>query len=379
MKNPNIYLLAAVLLLSACGGNSDTPEAKKKLLETKQMELAKLEAEVRALQTELQMSGDSAAAEAEGILVAVKVLEPETFEHYFEVNGSVEAIEQANLSPEQGGQIKRLNVKEGDAVKAGQVLATLNTSVISSSLQELESGLALARTTYERQAKLWEQKIGSEMQYLQAKNQVEGLEKKRSTLQAQMAMSTITAPFNGVVDVVHQKEGELAAPGMPIITLVNVSQLKVKADVSENYAKAVRKGQMAEVRLPSFGTTLSAPISNVGSIINPANRSFSVEVRVSNPDGTLKPNAVGILRIQDFKAEKSMVVPSICVGKDAKGNFLFVVRNEDGKSKAMKTYVTTDRSSEGNTLVTAGLKPGDSVIVSGYNEVANGNLVRVQQ
>lgn len=376
MKNPILFILSTVVLLSACGSDN-SPEAKKKLLEQKERDLAKLEAEVRDLRAELLKEGDTLNVAPEGVLVGVKVLEPETFEHFFEVNGSVEAVEQANLSPEQGGQIKRVHVKEGDAVRAGQVLATLNTSVISSSLQELESGLALAKTTYERQAKLWEQKIGSEMQYLQAKNQVESLEKKRSTLQAQMAMSTVTAPFDGVVDVLFQKEGELAAPGMPILTVVNVGQLKVKADVSENYAKAVRQGQMAEVRFPSFGTSLTAPITTVGSIINPANRSFSVEVRVSNSDRTLKPNAVGILRIRDFMAEKALVVPSICVGKDAKGSFVFVVREQDGKAKAAKTYVTTDRSSEGNTLVTSGLAAGDSVIVQGYNEVANGDVVRL--
>jgi membrane fusion protein, multidrug efflux system len=376
MKNLNITTLALLVLLASCGSDN-SPEAKKKLLEQKEQELAQLEAEVRDLKAEVLANGDSLNKTPEGVLVAVKVLAPETFEHYFEVNGSVEALEQANLSPEQGGQIKSLKVKEGDAVRAGQVLATLNTSIVSSSLQELESGLELAKTTFERQAKLWEQKIGSEMQYLQAKNQVERLEKQRSTLQAQLAMSTITAPFDGVVDIIHQKEGELAAPGMPIITLVNVSQLKVKADVSENYARAVRQGNMAEVRFPSFGTTMTAPITNVGSIINPANRSFSVEVRVGNPDRTLKPNAVGILRIKDFKADNALVVPSICVGKDAKGSFLFVVRNEEGQSKAMKTYVTTDRTSEGNTLVTDGLKAGDSVIVQGYNEVANGNVIRL--
>lgn len=374
----HILILAAILGLTACGGNDNSPEAKQKLLETKQMELAKLQDEISALKAELQVNGDSTAA-PEGILVAVKVLAPETFEHFFEVNGTVEAIEQANLSPEQGGQIKKLLVKEGDMVKAGQTLATLNTSVISRNLEELESALALARTTYERQAKLWEQKIGSEMQYLQAKNQVESLEKKKQTLGAQLAMSTISAPFDGVIDVVHQKEGELAAPGMPIVTLVNVTQLKVKADVSENYARAVKEGAMTEVSFPSFGTKLSAPISNVGSIINPANRSFSVEVRVSNSDRTLKPNAVGILRIKDFMAEKALVVPSICVGKDAKGSFLFVVRTENGESKAVKTYVTTDRSSEGNTLITDGLTAGDSVIVQGYNEVANGDVIRVSK
>lgn len=377
MKTLNITTLAFLVLLASCGSDNSL-EAKKKMLEQKEQQLAQLQAEVRDLRTEVKLNGDSASNVPQGILVGVKVIEPETFEHYFEVNGSVEALEQANLSPEQGGQIKKLLVKEGDAVKAGQTLATLNTSVISRNVEELESAMELARTTYERQAKLWEQQIGSEMQYLQAKNQVESLEKKKQTLNAQLTMSTISAPFDGVIDAVHQKEGELAAPGMPIVTLVNLSQLKVKADVSENYARAVKQGQMAEVRFPSFGMSMKAPISNVGSIINPSNRSFSVEVRINNADRTLKPNAVGILRIKDFMMEKALVVPSICVGKDAKGSFVFAVREQDGQAKAMKTYVTTDRSSEGDTLITEGLAPGDSVIVEGYNEVANGDVIRVQ-
>jgi len=149
--------------------------------------------------------------------------------------------------------------------------------------------------------------------------------------------------------------------------------------VSENYARAVKQGQMAEVRFPSFGMNLKAPITTVGNIINPSNRSFSVEVRISNADRSLKPNAVGILRIKDFMVEKALVVPSICVGKDAKGSFVFVVREQDGQPKAMKTYVTTDRSSEGNTLITDGLQAGDSVIVEGYNEVANGDVIRVHK
>lgn len=376
MKTLNITTLAVLVLLASCGGKDESPEAKQKLLEQKQQELAQLEVEIRDIKAELQLNGDSTAL-PEGILVGVKVLAPETFEHYFEVNGTVEAIEIANVSAEQGGNITRIHVTEGQEVKKGQLLASLNTSMVNANIEELDNALVLARTTFERQSRLWDQNIGSEMQYLQAKNQVENLEKRKKTLEAQLGMSNIVAPFNGVVDRLHQKEGELAAPGMPILTLVNMSQLRVKADVSENYVLAVRKGQTAEVRLPSFGMTLRAPITMVGSIINPANRSFNVEVRLNNGSGNLKPNAVAVLRIKDFKADNALIVPSICVGKDAKGDFLFVVRNLEGQQKAVKTYVTTDRSSEGNTLITDGLATGDSVIVQGYNEVANGDVVRL--
>jgi len=379
MKNPTLSILAAMVLLSACGGKDESPVAKQQLLEAKKMELAKLEEEIAALRSELEMNGNGTLETPEGILVGLKVLEEETFEHFFEVNGTVEALEIANVSAEQGGNITRIHVTEGQEVKKGQLLVSLNTSVVNASMEELDNALVLARTTFERQSRLWDQNIGSEMQYLQAKNQVESLEKKKKTLSAQLAMSTISAPFSGVIEKLHQKEGELAAPGMPILTMVNLSQLRVKADVSENYALAVRKGQMAEVRLPSFGIDMKAPITLVGSIINPANRSFNVEVRLNNSEGTLKPNAVAVLRIKDFKAEGALVVPSICVGKDAKGSFVFVVREQDGKQKAVKTYVTTDRSSGGNTLITEGLAAGDSVIVQGYNEVANGDVIRVNK
>lgn len=369
-----LITLSTLLLLASCGGGNSI-EAKKKLLDAKKTELAKLAAEIADLEKVLSESDSTFGAATDfGVLVGVKVLAPETFEHFFEVNGNIEAVEMANVSPEQGGLIQRINVKEGDLVKKGQVLAVFNTEVFQKNMDEIESALELAQTVFQRQSKLWEQKIGSEIQFLQAKNQVESLEKKKKTLQAQMAMSTVRAPFDGVVDVVRQKEGELAAPGMPLLTVVNMGQMKVKADVSENYAKAIKTGQSIEVNFPSFGIKTTAPISNVGSIINAANRSFSVEVRVSNSDRVLKPNGVATLRIKDFEVKEALVVPAITVGKDANGSFVFVV---NGESKAVKTYVTTDRSSDGQTLITSGLKAGDRVVVEGYNEVANGNLVQI--
>jgi membrane fusion protein (multidrug efflux system) len=254
----------------------------------------------------------------------------------------------------------------------------LNTSVLQKSLDEVENGIELAQTVYDRQAKLWEQKIGSEIQYLQAKNNLESLQKKKETLIAQMGMSTIKAPFTGIVDKVNQKVGELAAPGMPVLTMVNMTKMKVKADVSENYVKAVRPNAMVDVDFPSFGYTTKAPISTVGNIINPANRSFAVEVMVPNAERILKPNGVATLRIKDFEANDALVVPAITIGKDAKGDFVFVVKEDEGKKKAVKTYVTTGITSEGKTMITEGLSKGDNVVVKGFNEVANGDLVNVQ-
>lgn len=374
----NIIVFAALLALASCGGEK-TLEERKADLEAKKMELAKLQNEISKMETELLAEDPTLGQKEEiGILVEVKKVAPEEFEHHFEVNGSLEAVEQANISPEQGGQIKQILVKEGDRVAAGTTLATLNVSVFQTNLQEIDNGIELAQTVYDRQARLWEQKIGSEIQYLEAKNRLESLQKKRETLVAQMAMSTVKAPFAGVVDRIWQKEGELAAPGQPLLTLVNMSEMKVKADVSENYVQAVKENAEVEVDFPSFGISTTAAIRQVSNIINPSNRTFSVEVRVPNKDGSLKPNGIATLKIKDFEVADALVVPAIAIGKDAKGAFLFVINEEDGAKKAVKKYVTTGRTSGGQTRVTEGLNSGDRVVIEGYNEVANGDLVRIQ-
>ncbi|MCB9190507.1 MAG: efflux RND transporter periplasmic adaptor subunit [Flavobacteriales bacterium] len=374
----NIIVFAALLALASCGGEK-TLEERKADLDKKKVELAKLQNEVEKMEAEILADDPTHGKKEEvGILVAVKKVTPEEFEHHFEVNGSLEAVEQANISPEQGGQIKQILVKEGDKVAAGTVLAKLNTSVIATNLEELENGIELAKTVYDRQARLWEQKIGSEIQYLEAKNRLENLQKKKETLIAQMAMSTVKAPFAGVVDRIWQKEGELGAPGQPLLTLVNMSEMKVKADVSENYVQAVKENAQVDVDFPSFGISTKAPIRQVSNIINPSNRTFSVEVRVPNKDGSLKPNGVATLRIKDFEVADALVVPAISISKDAKGDFLFVIQEEEGKTKAVKKYVTTGRTSGGQTRVVEGLSSGDQVVVEGYNEVANGDLVQIQ-
>ena len=374
----NILIIAVLLGLASCGGEP-TLEEKKAALDAKKVELGKLQNEIGKMEQELMAADSSLVIKKEaGILVEVKEIQPQTFEHYFLINGGVEAVEQASVSPEQGGQIKQVLVKEGDRVSAGAILAKLNTSVIQRNIEELDNQITLAQTVYDRQARLWEKKIGSEIQLLQAKNNLDALVKKKETAVAQMAMSTVKAPFGGIVDVLHQKEGELAAPGMPILTLVNMNEMKVKADVSENYVQTVKTNAEVDVDFPSFGMSTTATIRSVSNIINPLNRTFSIEVRIPNTNGSLKPNGIATIKIKDFTADSALVVPAISISKDAKGDFLFVINKEEGKSKAVKTYVQTDRTSNGQTMVTEGLKAGDQVVVEGYNEVANGDLVRIQ-
>lgn len=374
----NILTFALILGLSSCGGEL-TIDEKKAALEAKKTELAKLENEIRQMEAEILAVDSSYSTEKdERLVVVTKTVALEKFEHFFEVNGTIEAEEIANVSTELGGLIKKIAVKEGDRVSAGQSLATLNSSVIQKSLEEIDNGIVLAQTVYDRQSRLWQQKIGSEIQYLEAKNNLEQLQKKRASVATQADLANIRAPFAGVVDRIYQKEGELAAPGMAILTVVNMNRMRVKADVSENYVQAVKQNGEVDIDFPSFGFAIKAPIRTVSSIINPANRAFQVEAFVNNSNGLLKPNGIATLRIKDFEADSALVVPAKCISKDGKGDFVFTIETVDGKEKASKTYVTIDRSSQGMTMVTKGLKPTDRVIIEGYNEVANGDEVKTE-
>ncbi len=376
---PYLITLSTLLLFAACGSD-DSIEGKKLLLTEKRTELAKLENEIRLLEATILAADSSFSDVKDGrLLVTVKNIAPEKFEHFFEVNGTIEAVEVANVSPEQGGQIKRITVREGDRVSAGQTLATLSTNVIQKSLEELDNGIAMAQIVYDRQSRLWESKIGSEIQYLEAKSNLEQAQKKRATVVAQMDMATIKAPFSGVVDRIFQKEGELGAPGMPILTLVNMNQMKVKADVSENYVQSVKVNSMVDIDFPSFGFSTKAPIRMVSSMINPANRAFAVEALVSNGNGLLKPNGIATIRIKDFEAANVFIVPAKCVSKDPKGDYVFTVQKADGKEMAVKTYVKLDKSSQGSILISEGLTAGMQVIVEGYNEVATGDEVKTSK
>jgi membrane fusion protein (multidrug efflux system) len=371
--------IGAVIAMSLAGcGDDNTIEAKKELLEKKKIELAKLENEVRQLEQEV-LASDSSYTTTTDTRVVVQAMDisPARFEHFLEVNGTVDALENVRVSTETGGIITKMLVKEGDRVKAGQVLAHINSSVLDKSVEEVDNALALAQTVYERQSRLWEQKIGSEMQYLQAKNTYEGLLKKKETLGAQRSMGMVKAPFSGIVDAIYTDEGELAAPGLPILQLVNPTKMKVTADVAESYAPVIRQGNEVIVNFPAFGKEVKAPLKRVASSINPANRSFKVELQIDNGDEAIKPNGVAVIKLRDFVADSALAVPSRCISKDAKGEFLFTIGKAEGKEVAQKTYITTDRTSQGLTMVLTGLKKGDRVVTEGYNEVTTGNEVRV--
>ncbi|MCP5054482.1 MAG: efflux RND transporter periplasmic adaptor subunit [bacterium] len=315
-----------------------------------------------------------------GVMIKVKPLTYEKFEHYFHARGTVEAVEDAFISPEINGRIKKIHVKEGQRVRKGQLLISLNSEVTESSIAEIQSGLELARTVYKKRKGLWEKKIGSEIQYLQAKTDNESLENKLKTMQAQLKMARIKAPIDGIVDDVSIKEGEMAAPGIQVIRLVNLKKVYINADVSESYLPKVGQGDTVEVSFPTYPElTMDAVIHRIGNVVKKANRTFLVQLLLDNPEEKLKPNLLAMIRMKDFHSEAALVVPAIIIKNDLTGSYLYVVDKdkESGKDVARKAYVTPGISQGSKTMVDKGLETGQQVIVDGYNLVKNGMTVQI--
>ncbi len=321
---------------------------------------------------------DTAKNEVKSFAVKTQTIKPDTFVHYFQATGNVLATESAFISPQANGQVIKLYVSDGDRVSKGQLLAELNASIIKSNIAELETQLALATTTFQKQKELWDQKIGSEMQYLQAKTQKEALEKKLKTLNDQLALTKVTAPFSGIVENVQINEGELAAPGRQLFELVNLHEMKILADISESYLSKIHKGNKIKVSFPDYPEKIVyATIYRTGNIINPSNRTFKVEVRLHNPKEEIKPNMVAQLTIKDFENDTAFIVPSIVIKKDFEKDFLFVAKPDGNKWIAEKRYIKSGIPYKDKTMVVSGLKTGDVVIVEGYNQIATGSELKL--
>ena len=312
-------------------------------------------------------------------LVEVLEVQPQSFNHYFEVKANVEAVEYAIISPETPGLITHINVNEGQKVNKGTVLFSQSSSIIDGQIQGVKAQLNLAEITYNKQKELWlEKHVGSEMQYLQAKTQFESLTEQLKTLQAQRDMKNITAPFTGIVDKINLKEGELANPGMQVIALVNLNKLKLVGDVSETYLPVINKGDSVEIEFSTYPNyKLHEPIYRTGNIINPSNRTFQIEVRANNKDNKLKPNMIGTININDYSKDSALVVPSIVIKKDFEKQFIFIAEKNDTATIARKVFVETGRSYKDKTIITKGIKIGDNIIVKGYNIVSNGSEISI--
>jgi membrane fusion protein, multidrug efflux system len=367
-KQFNLLLLAGTLFFVSCGGEQKDSLAE---LKAKQAELKTQLSEVSAKIAKLE--GDSGR---KFVLVEAAPVTPDVFKTYINAQGRVDAEESVSLSSEMPGTITKINVKAGDEVHKGQVLAETDARALQQSISDLETNSALVNQLYEKQKSLWDQKIGTEVQFLQAKSQKESIEKKMATLQEQVRMTKIISPIDGTVDAVDIKLGQLTAPGMPAIRVINFNNLKVKADLAESYAAKVHKGDDVIIKFPDTNDSLTAKISYAARAINPMNRTFGVEVNLDNKK-EYHPNQLAIIKINDYKSGKpAMSIPLNYVQKDLKGQaYVLVAEN----NKAARRNVTLGREYNGRVEITAGLADSDMLITSGYDGLNEGDAIKVKE
>ena len=370
-----IALLSVLVGVTACnqgGGSKEEQLAalKKQQAET-QKQIAELEAQVKA-------SGKAGPeAKAAAVPVTVQPIEAQTFDHYLEVQGKIDFDQNVTVSAKVPGVLTSVRVQQGERVSKGQVLATIDNSVLETTEQELRTGLELATTIYEKQKRLWDQKIGTEIQFLTAKNNKESLERRLATLREQKAQYAITAPISGVVDEFNPKLGEAVSPGLPVARIVNTSDMEVDAEISEANAGKINKGDEALVYLPDLDQEFPAKVTVVSQTINPMSRAFPVELAIKNASlkGNLRPNMIAIVKVKDYTKPQAMVVPINVVQKDESGDFVYVAAEEGSQKVVRKKKVVTGLSYAGKSEVTKGLAVNDRIITAGYQNLNEGQPI----
>ena len=377
MKNFTILTLV-VLFAYACGSSQASSDKLAKLeeLKTKQRELI---SQIADLERELIESGELEVKSNNTVLVTTLKAKPGPFEHRVEVRGAVASRKNVMISAETMGKVDVINVKEGQKVTKGQLLLQLDADILRSNIAEVKTQLDLAKTVFEKQANLWKQNIGTEIQYLQAKNNKESLERRLETLNSQLRQSNIYAPFDGVIDNIPVRVGEVIQPGIPLLRIVNQSAMYVSADVSEYFLGKFKEGQSVEVYFPAQKKRLTSKISAVGQVIKSENRTFEIEVELPSVDFAVKPNQVVVLNLVDYKNDAAFTVPTKLIQRDSKGAFVFELIEKDSKLTANKVYVTPGVSYDLKTEIESGLKEGQLLANEGFRELAQGVVVTIAE
>lgn len=379
-------ILALSILLVACGSSENGSVSQT-------IESGNLEA-IRSMKTNLtnQLNGietDLAALEAaianldtnENLpLVTTFEVQPQVFNHYLDLQGNVKTRENVLLYPEMAGTLLTVKVKKGARVSKGQILAVIDNGGMSNQLSQLKTQAALAQTTFERQATLWEQKIGSEIQYLQSKAQAEAQANAVLQLEKVLAKAQITAPFSGVIDQVLKDPGTVVSPGngSEVFRLINLSNMYIEVDVPEGYLGAVTKGKKAGVYFPVLQDSVNAVVRETGNYINPNNRSFSAEIAVENPNGQIKPNLNARVHINDYTNENALLIPQSVISENAAGEqYAYVAELNNGEAIAKRHIITTGKTQGDFVEITSGISAGDLIIKEGARSVKDAQAVKI--
>jgi len=360
-----VYLTAILSLAAACSGNK--PKDKATELADLKKQQADISAQIGKLESEIGKKDSVKTADVSSFKV-----QPAQFTNYVDIQGKIDAQDNVTAYPQAQAVITAINVKAGDHVSKGETLVQLDNSVLRQNIEQAQAQAALAQTLFQRQKNLWDQKIGTEVQFLQAQTNVQTTQKQVSSLRQQADMYRIVSPINGTVDQMDLKMGQIAMPGSTGIRVVNADVLKVKADVPESYSGSVHLGDNVKILVPDANDSLVAKISFAAKVIDPASRSFAIEVKLPNR-GTLRPNMTTVLRIANYSKSNAIAIPTKAIQKSENGDYVFVNVNGIAKRKT----VTEGANSGGLTEIKTGLAIGDEVITDGASELEDGDQVRV--
>ncbi len=367
-------LLAATLTVS-CGEKDNNQTVDQLIAAKNNKELQARKAAIQADLAKIDAALATLNVKKEEALVSVMSLKDTVFNHYLDIQGSVETKENILIQPEIPGTLIALNVKAGQHVSKGQILARVDDGGSSQQVASLETQYQLAKTTYERQKNLWNQKIGSEIQYLQAQTQMLSLQRSVAQAKAMLAKTVIRAPFSGTIDEVFVEKGQVvSANPQGLMRIVNLKNMYVSTSVPESYIGKLKVGTQVDVFLTSLNKNYKGKVRQVGNFINPNNRSFGIEVSIPNPENLLRPNQVAKLKVIDYTAKNAIVVPTNVIQEDGEGNkFVFVAINSNGKTAtAKKVLVSTGKSSDNVTEILTGLSANDIIVTEGVNSISEG-------
>lgn len=387
MKNI-FYTLSLSLLLVTVSCGEPKKNSTEAVLESNDIEkiqqkrdeltnkLVEIEGEIKQLDTKLKEINP----ERNIPLITSYEVKAEEFNHYLELQGSVETKQNVVLNAEMGGVLQKIYVSEGQKVSKGQTLAKIDDGGLSQQLAQMEIQLDLARTTFERQKRLWDQQIGSEIQYLQAKSTYEGQVNAVKQMKSQLSKSVVSAPFSGIIDDIITDEGTVVSPGQtPILRLVNLSDMYIKTDVPETYISDVTEGKNVEVSFPVLGETIQTKVKQTASYINPNNRTFKAEVEIPNKNKQIKPNLTARLKINDYTNEDAIMVPQNIISENAQGEqYLYILDKLNGDKAVAKQVIVETGKTQGDKIeILNGLNDGDMVIKEGARSVEDGQTVKL--
>lgn len=358
-------LLLSIIIASLVACQSD----KKKELENLINKRNKLNDEIAMLQKELNVSADSVKT----LKVNFDTVKVATFKHYIEVQGKVDGDKNVVVSSQMGGVITSISVVEGQNVEKGQLLATTDGSILVQSIQEVKGQLEFATNLYLKQKTLWDQKIGSEVQYLSAKNNKESLEKRLSTLNEQFEQTRIKSPISGSVEEIPVKVGQMLAPGFPAMKIINMSKVKVVSDVAESYSSKIKKNDPVVIFFPDMNSEIASTINFASKLINNVNRTFQVEVKLDNSTGIeYRANMIAVLKIADYINEKAISIPVNLIQRSKDSEYVMVAVKKNNQWVATRKIITKGISYNGLIEITSGLTEGDLIITAGYVDLLDG-------